>query len=171
MSSGSAGIGDDHFRSFLADHVDRRDDEEPGNTGEHRSVDDPQPVNAVHAEPAVDHGKRIGRRAHLAGATGVMTPRVIADPLADLSAGANPLTRRNLPLDDLAHAPSQPTRLLDADHHRLEILAGGVIALLEVRKVDRWRLGRVCRGETDRAGSVPRVSLEDYPREACPFVG
>src|SRR5579872_5203317 len=73
-----------NLAGLLADHVDRRHDEEAGDVREDRGVDDPQSARPVDTEGAVDHRHRVRPRPHLAGAGGMVAPGFVLDELPDL---------------------------------------------------------------------------------------
>jgi hypothetical protein len=69
-----ASVLGDHVRRLLADHVDRRDDEEARDAGEDRGIDDPQALRADDAEAAVDDRRRVTQSVN-----GVLPGTVLVD--------------------------------------------------------------------------------------------
>src|SRR6266545_2530937 len=138
-------VFDDHLARLFAHHVDGRGNEKPRDPREHRRVDDPQPMRAVHPEAAVDHGHAIVRRSDLAGARSVMPPGVILDELADLLGGANFRTGHEFFGDDVPAARGNATHDLHALHDRGEVLTPLIVAFVEIMEVDRRHFARIRR--------------------------
>lgn len=70
----------DHVAALLGDHDDRRVGVARGDDGHDRGVDDPEPVEPVHAQLGVDHRAGVVRGAHPARARlVVLRPRLAAN--------------------------------------------------------------------------------------------
>src|SRR5262249_33646311 len=109
-------------------------------------VDDAQPRGAVDAKIAADNSAAVARPDR-AGAGGVVTPGGAAHELFQLLVAVVRLAGLLLGGDQaLRLEPGcQLSDKTDAGHDRVEILTGGVAALLEIVEVDQRRVPRVGR--------------------------
>ena len=93
MTQGLTRIGSDDVGSFLRDHVDRADDEEAGDAGEHGCVYDSEPGRVMDLEVTCQYAARL-LRADRARARRVMTPRMVPNELAQLIVGVDRVARQ-----------------------------------------------------------------------------
>src|SRR4029078_9104258 len=116
----------------------------------------------------VEDGRRVVRATDLARARRVVAPGVVADERAQLLGRGEVRARELLPRPDVDVLGHHPADELHAGDKRLQVLAVRVASLAEVAEVDLGRVPRVGGAETNRAGSVPRVRLQDRPGELVP---
>src|SRR5262245_12884777 len=135
-------VGDDHVAGFLGDHVHGAQDEQPGDFGKHRGIDNAQTGDAAHPEPAVEYGGRIIVGADLARAAGVMTPGAVLDELPHF--GPRPALRaRDFLVEKTGGALRDPSHELHPGRDRVEVVAARVVALVEIHEIDVRRLARI----------------------------
>src|ERR1700730_13047406 len=129
--------GEDYVRRLLGDHVDGADDKKPGNAGEDRSVDDAQPLGAVHAKIAAEHAAVLAL-SDRAAAGGVVSPRpsphIVLQLFVALACVARLFFFGDQPLS--FQLCRQSAHKAYPGHHRVEILSRCVAALLEIMEVD-----------------------------------
>lgn len=77
----------DNLSGLLGDHVDRADDEQPGETRKNGSVDNTKAGGSMHAEVAVQHAVGIPW-AYRTSRGCVMAPGVAADEISQLLVGS-----------------------------------------------------------------------------------
>src|SRR3954447_18627814 len=135
----------------------------PGDARENRGVDDAQTLRADDAKAAVDDRFRIVGSADPASTRGVMSPRVVANPFGKVVVVDSRAREKLAPdLEVLrVHAPDEFHRL----HDRREVLTVGIVAILEVAKVNAGRFEWILAFQSDRAGVVVRMRLNDGPGE------
>jgi len=133
--------GADHCGTLLGDHNRRRVGVGRGDRRHHRGVDDPQPIDAVHAQLAVDDAHRV--RTHQAGAAGVIAGAAVAPRVVEqLVVGLDLEAGQGLFADELLQhgRRKQPLRKVQAADD------GAPVPLLrKIARVDRRRVARAVR--------------------------
>src|SRR2546428_5187860 len=152
---GAGGVCENDVGGLLTDHVNRGHDEEPGDVGKDRRIDDAQPLRPVDTESAVDNSHRVSLRPHLAGARSVVAPRLTPDVGFDLLRRPYLVARKNLAYDRVPGLRQDPAYELDAQHEGLEVFSLGVVALLEIMEVDGRRFAWVRRPHADPSRRIP----------------
>src|SRR5215213_11053144 len=156
-------VGEDGIARLLADHVDRRDYKETGNTGKDRGVNNPEVSDPMHAEIPVYYGRLVALGSHLAGTGGVVAPGLVPDELLYLLPATNVLARHQLPFDYLTRAAHHAPYELHTFHHGLEVVPARVAAFIEVVEVDPGHVPGVARFELHAASPVEGVTFQDGP--------
>lgn len=84
MLLGRCSIFDNYIGSFLAHCICRESDEEAGDLGESRRINDPQPLDASDAELAIEDSQRVAVGANRGRARSMVAPGLIPGKLAKL---------------------------------------------------------------------------------------
>src|SRR5260370_6142469 len=139
----AASRGEDHVRRLLGDHVDGADDEEPGNAGKDRGVDDAQPLGAMHAKIAAEHAAVLARANRAAAGSVVSSccsPHIVLQLFVALARVAWLFLFGDQPLS--LQLCRQFAHKAYPGHYRVEILSRCVVALIEIMEVDQRRVSR-----------------------------
>ena len=114
----------------------------------------------MHAEVAADHAAAIPRPDR-ASARGVVAPGPGADEIPKFIVALKRVAGLLLGRDQATVFDffCQFADKADASHNRIQILPGGVAALLEIVEVDQRRVARICRAQTNLARAVLCVRL------------
>src|SRR5688500_12441037 len=163
---------DDGVEGLLAHHVDRQRDEGARDAREDARVDDAEAFGAADAELRVEDGLGVTVGADRSGARGVVAPRFLLDPVADLRAvvrrGARPdffVRGEEVELVGLALDAANHLDTVDDRGEVVDVLARVDVAVVEVVEVDLRPLAGVRAAQLHGATAVVGVALEDEPGE------
>src|SRR5215212_8451645 len=129
-------------RGFFTNHIDRTNNEEPGDAWEHRGIDDTQPTRAVNTEVTIEHTVLLNRPDR-ARARRVMSPRMLPHKRLQVVNTLTILARNLLRHDQILvlELRRQLTHKLYPFDDCFKIL---VTTFFKVMKVDARRVAWIC---------------------------
>src|SRR5215213_8867164 len=155
----------EYVAGLLTDHIDRRDDKEPGDMGENRGVDYPEPPGTVNPETAIDNGIGVCARPHAIAAGRVMAPGFLLNEFREFLPAVELGARDQLPLYDSPGILHYATCEEHAFHHCVQVLLLNVGSFTEVAEHDLGWITGVRRPQPHVPAPVNRMALQDRPGE------